>query len=86
MRKNITYYIVFKIILLDLCVNVRKPATYFFCFREQANNPALIAFLAVFIIIALCLLILLIYDKRLKLKTLICSLDEDDKQKGMLSI
>ena len=83
MRKNITYYIVFKFIFLDLCVNVRKLAT-FFCFREQANNPALIAFLAVFIIIALCLLILLIYDKRLE--NIICPRDEDGNQKGMLSI
>ncbi|XP_078321370.1 uncharacterized protein LOC111110939 isoform X2 [Crassostrea virginica] len=47
--------------------------------EEQANNPALIAFLAVFIIIALCLLILLIYDKRLK--NIICPRDEDGNQK-----
>nr|XP_022303309.1 uncharacterized protein LOC111110939 [Crassostrea virginica] len=50
--------------------------------KEQANNPALIAFLAVFIIIALCLLILLIYGKRLK--NMICPRDEDAKQKENL--
>ena len=54
----------------------------FFGFREQTNNPALIAFLAIFITISLCLLILLVFGK--KIKRIICHRDADTKQGGML--